>query len=94
MAVLMIRHRVQDYESWRAAFEEDACARYAHGSRRERVFRADADADEVLIYLEWDNADRAHLFVRSDDLREAMVRSGVADRPDVWILNDINRPAF
>jgi len=94
MAVLVIRHRVQRYDTWKAIFDEDATSRHALGSRRERVFRDDADADEVLIYLEWDDDERAHLFVRSDHLRDAMVRSGVADRPDVWILKEADRRPF
>ncbi len=91
MAVLLIRHRVRDFAAWKAVFDEDASARQAHGSRHERVFRDDSGADEVLLYLEWDDADRAHLFVRSDALREWMARSGVADRPDVWILKEADR---
>ena len=94
MAVLVIRHRVRDFATWKAIFDTDAGARQAHGSRHERVFRDEFEADEVLLYLEWDDADRAHLFVRSDALRESMVRSGVSDRPDVWILREVNRSVF
>lgn len=94
MTVLVIRHRVQDYERWKAVFDEDAGVRQAHGSRRERIFHDVADADEVLVYLEWDDAERAQLFARSGALRDAMVYSGVVDRPDVWILKEGDRAAF
>ena len=40
------------------------------------------------MLLEWDDLERARLFVDSDDLREAMIRSGVAERPDIWFLED------
>jgi hypothetical protein len=93
MAVLVIRHRIRHYDTWKAIFDEDAGARQAHGSRHERVFRGD-DGDEVLVYLEWDDIDRAYLFARSDGLRESMVRAGVAERPDIWILKEADRPAF
>lgn len=93
MAVLVIRHRIQHFNTWKAVFDEDASARHAHGARHERVFRGD-DADEVLVYLEWDDIDRARLFVRSDDLRDSMVRAGVAERPDIWILANVDRMAF
>ena len=82
MAVLVIRHRIQHFDTWKAVFDEEAGARQAHGSRHERVFRGD-DADEVLVYLEWYDIDRAYLFARSDDLRDSMVRAGVAERPDI-----------
>jgi hypothetical protein len=94
MTVLVIRYRVQDYGAWKAVFDADALTRRAHGSQREQVFHDVADAEEVLVYLEWDDAERAQLFARSDDLRDAMVHSGVVDRPDVWILKEVNRAAF
>ncbi len=93
MTVLVIRHKVQHYDSWKAVFDEDATSRRAFGSRNERVFRDDPDADDILIYLEWDDVERAQLFVRSADLRDAMVRSGVVDRPDIWILKEGDRRA-
>jgi hypothetical protein len=94
MAILVIRHRVQDYGRWKAAFDEDAGVRQAHGSRRERIFHDVADADEVLVYLEWDEAERAQLYARSGDLRDTMVQSGVVGRPDIWILKEEDRTAF
>jgi hypothetical protein len=94
MAVLLIRHRVQGYDAWKAIFDEHAATRQAYGSRHERVFRDEADPGGVLIYLEWDDHERAYLFVRSDELREAMIRAGVIDRPDVWILREMDRAPF
>jgi hypothetical protein len=84
--MLLIRHRVCCFDTWKAVFDEDTAVRHAYGERSERAFRGADDADEVLICLEWDGQERAQLFVRSDDLREAMVRAGVAERPDIWIL--------
>ena len=50
--------------------------------------------NEVLLLLEWDDLERARLFADSDDLREAMTRAGVTDRPDIWFLEDVgHRPA-
>jgi hypothetical protein len=94
MTVLVIRYRVQDFGTWKTVFDEEVDDRRAHGSRRERIFHDVADAQEVLVYLEWDDAERAQLFARSDNLRDAMVHSGVVDRPDVWILKEVDRTAF
>jgi hypothetical protein len=44
------------------------------------------------VLLEWDDLERARLFADSDDLREAMARAGVTDRPDIWFLEDVERP--
>jgi hypothetical protein len=93
MPALLIRHRVADYATWKPVFDEQSATRRANGSRGGRVFRSDADPNEVLIYLEWDDLERARLFVRSNDLREAMVRGGVVDHPDVWFVEEADRPA-
>jgi heme-degrading monooxygenase HmoA len=94
MPALLIRHRVADYATWKPVFDEHGSTRAANGSRGGRVFQSSADPNEVLILLEWDDLERADLFVLSDDLSEAMVRAGVADRPDIWILKEVDRAAF
>ena len=40
------------------------------------------------MLFEVDDLGRAREFVGSDDLREAMQRAGVVDRPDILFLND------
>jgi hypothetical protein len=94
MAVLLIRYRVRHFATWQAVFAEYAATRHAYGARSERVYHDPADPCEVLIYLEWDDPERARLYVRSDELREAMVEAGVIDRPDIWILREVDRPAI
>ncbi len=79
MRCLLIRHTVQDYSAWKAVFDEQADVRRANGSQGGRLFRS-TESGEVLVLLEWDDLERARLFVDSDDLREGLIRSGVADR--------------
>jgi heme-degrading monooxygenase HmoA len=89
---LLIRHHVADYLAWKAVFDEHEPARRANGSQGSRLFRNAADPNEILLLLEWDDLERARLFADSDDLREAMTRAGVTDRPDIWFLEDVERP--
>ena len=91
MPCLLIRHTVQDYSAWKAVFDEQADVRRANGSQGGRLFRS-TEPGEVLVLLEWDDLERARLFADSDDLREAMTRAGVTDRPDIWFLEDVERP--
>ena len=93
MPALLIRHKVADYAAWKPVFDEDGITRRANGSQGGRLFRSAADPNETLILLEWDDLERARLFARSADLRETMVRAGVADRPDVWFLEEADRPS-
>jgi heme-degrading monooxygenase HmoA len=93
MPCLLIRHKVQDYATWEEVFAEHESTRRANGSQGGRVFRSAADPHEVLLLLEWDNLERARLFVDSDDLREAMAWEAVTDQPDIWLLDDVGRLA-
>ena len=93
MPTLLIRHKVEDYAIWKAAFDEHAPARRANGSRGGRLFRHAADPDDVVILLAWDGLERARLFADSDDLREAMARAGVTGSPDIWFLEDLDHLA-
>jgi heme-degrading monooxygenase HmoA len=49
------------------------------------------DPNELLILLEWDSLENARRFTDADDLREAMQRAGVADQPDVYFLEEVER---
>ena len=93
MPALLIRHRVADFPAWKAVFDEHEPTRRANGSQGERLFRDAADPHEVLLLLAWDDLERARLFADSDDLQEAMTRAGVTDRPDIWFLEELERPA-
>ena len=92
MPCLLIRHKVQDYATWESVFDEHESTRRANGSRGGRLFRSATDPHEVLLLLEWDDLERARLFIDSDDLQEAMMRAGVTDRPDIWFLEEVERP--
>jgi heme-degrading monooxygenase HmoA len=89
MPCLLIRHKVRDYGTWESVFEEHESTRRANGSQGGRLFRSVIDPNEILLLLEWDDLERARLFADSDDLREAMTRAGVTDRPDIWFLEDV-----
>ena len=92
MPALLIRHHVAHYAAWKAVFDEDESTRRANGSQGGRLFRDADDPHEVLLLLVWDDLERARLFADSDDLREAMTRAGVTDRPDIWFLDEVERP--
>jgi heme-degrading monooxygenase HmoA len=93
MPYLLIRHHVCDVARWKAVFDEHEITRRANGSRGGRVFCGDADPNEIVVLLAWDDLERARLFADSDDLREALARAGVTDRPDIWFLEDVERPS-
>jgi len=88
MATLLVRHKVHDYAKWKPLFDEHGTTRQASGSQGGRLFRNADDPNEVIAIFEWDDLEKARQFAQSDDLRETMQRAGVADRPDVYFLEE------
>lgn len=91
MPYILVRNRVTDYDAWKRVFDEHGAMREAHGSGGGYLFRSSHDPNEVVILLEWDGLEEAEHFAQSDDLRQAMQRAGVVDRPDVYFLELVGR---
>lgn len=89
MPAILIRHRVQDYNTWKPVFDEHGTTRQASGSRGGHLYRTEEDPTNLVILLEWDDLQRAREFAQSDDLRETKQRAGVADQPDVYFLEEV-----
>jgi hypothetical protein len=55
MHTLRIEHSVPDYENWKRLFDNDPADRKGSGVRRYRISRSVADANHVLIDLDFDD---------------------------------------
>jgi heme-degrading monooxygenase HmoA len=91
MPYILVRHKVEDYAKWRPAYDEHGAARQASGCKGTHVFRNAEDHNEIVMLLEWDDLENARQLIQSEDLREAMQRSGVTDQPDIHFLDDAGR---
>ena len=90
MPYLLVRHKVEDYERWKPVFDHGA-TRKRSGSKGGWILRSADDPNELVILLEWDSSENARHFVNADETREAMHRAGVADEPDVYFLEEVER---
>ena len=88
MTTVFIRHRVADYDAWKAAFDEHGSVRREHGLVDNGLLRDEDDANMVTIQLDTDDSARAREFLASESLRETMEGAGVVSQPEVWIAND------
>ena len=93
MPYMLIRHKVQDYDRWKTAFDEHGTARQAAGSKGGYLFRSADDPKELVIIFEWDDLEKARQFVASDDLRQAMEGAGVTGPPEIRFLELADRPS-
>ena len=85
---VFIRHRVADFDVWKAAFDDHGAVRRDHGLVDTSLLRDDDDANMVTIVLSTEDTARAREFLASDGLRETMEGAGVVSPPDVWIAGD------
>jgi hypothetical protein len=94
MPFMLIRHKVKDYLQWKFVFVEHAMVRKSTGSQGGLLFQNAADPNELFILMEWDDLERARAFAASEDLRDAMERAGVAEKPDVYFLQRVETPSW
>jgi hypothetical protein len=92
MGLVIVRHKVKDFASWKKAFEDHAPGRGSAGFSNARLFRSADDPSEVVILFDTDDIAKAKQFVSSPDLKSAMSAAGVVDKPDVFVLTDANDP--
>lgn len=77
MPYLLSQTPVEDFEKWKAVFDEHAATRRSMGSSGGTVMRNTDDPNQVTVLLEWDDLDQARAYAESDDLRQAMQNAGV-----------------
>jgi len=89
MATMIVRFQVQDFDRWKAVFDEMAEARREHGILSASVHRDAADRDMVVTILQARTLDDAKAWGNSDALREAMSEAGVDDVVEIEYLEDV-----
>jgi len=83
---MLIRSKVADFGKWKPAYDAHLPARQRAGLKEEHFFRNADDPNEVLLLFSVEDVDKAKAFSASDDLRQAMEKAGVSDKPDVYFL--------
>lgn len=91
MPYMLVRHKVTDYAKWKLAFDKHGSVRKASGSKGGRLYRNADNPNEIMIGFKWDNLEKARKFAQSEDLRKVMEQAGVADKPDIYFLEEIER---
>ena len=86
---VLVRHKVDDFDSWKEGFDASAEMRQSHGAEKGHLFRSADNPDEVFILFHWDDIDRARTFTQSAELREAMEKAGVSDQPEIYFLDEV-----
>jgi quinol monooxygenase YgiN len=91
MTKLIIRHKVNDYNTWKTAFDDFAEFRKSSGEKAYHVMQHQEDSNNLFLMFEWDNTENARRFLDSPDLKEAMQKAGVAEAPEIHFVNQADQ---
>ena len=88
---VLIRHKVQDFTTWKAGYDAHHSKRVEAGLTEKYLLRRADNPNEIALFYEEQDVGRAKAFGASADLRAKMQESGVVDKPDVYILKEWKR---
>jgi hypothetical protein len=84
---LLVRHKVRDFSEWKRGYDAHLPKRTEASLSEKQLFRGVYDSNEVIILFEVKDLKSAKTFTDSEELREAMRKVGVVDKPDIYFLN-------
>lgn len=84
----LVRHKVADFSKWKPVYDAHLPARQKAGMKEKYLLRNIDAPNEVVIFFELEDVQKAREFSNSSDLRETMQKSGVVDKPDIYLLRD------
>jgi len=88
MFILVVNHDVEDYERWKAGFDQYPPSR--GGARFFHVNRNIDNPNNITIICGWDTVDAAVAFRDNPDLRDAMGSAGVIGAPRFEISEEVD----
>lgn len=91
MAYMFVRHSVQDYDTWKSAFESFSDLRRRNGEKSYQILREGNGSGNLIALFEWDNLDNARRYAASPELKEGMQRAGVVGKPEILFLEEATR---
>jgi len=86
MPYVLVRHKVADFGKWKPAYDAHKSMRVAAGFKEGQVLRNVDSPNEVIVFLECTDLAKARAFISSADLQNAMQKSGVVDKPSIFLL--------
>jgi|SRR5436190_17519214 len=75
----LVRHRVANYDAWKAVYDNFAPIQAEHGVRAHHVLRSRDNPNDVVITHTFDDLETAKAFFAMPELKQAMSKAGVDD---------------
>jgi hypothetical protein len=80
--MMIVRHKVADFDKWLASYESRDSLRLANGIHSYVIGRGVTDPNMILVATKVDDIEKAKAFGKSADLKQAMQKGGVIGKPD------------
>ncbi len=85
MTTIIVRHKVADFQIWKAGFEAHAPARKEAGITDGGVYKEGGDKDVmVVVLMEANDVGAVKAMFQSEQLAAAMKEAGVISAPEIW----------
>ena len=88
MATVAVRHRVANYDTWKAGYDDHGVVRKELGCTGDTVLRDASDPESVLVLTHWPTAADAQAFANDPRLPQVMQKAGVISEPRIEIYEE------
>lgn len=86
MSYLLVHHKVENFDTWKPAYDSHRVARAVAGLKEVHLLRNQSDPNDIVLLFEARDMEKARAFARSDDLRQIMKNAGVLGSPEILEL--------
>ncbi len=93
MVRMFVHHSVENYRTWRRAYDTFDAERKGLGVIGDAVYQAIDDPNDVTVYHDFKTRRRAENFATSIRLKEVMRGAGVKGRPKIWFVKETRKSA-
>jgi hypothetical protein len=94
VSILVVHHRVADYDAWKPVFDAHRPLRERHGATRHWIYQAPDDRNDVVVAVQFPSPDAARAFMSDPSLGEAMNRAGVQGTPTVHLRVEVEEMTY
>lgn len=89
MVRLFVRHTIEDFNAWKAVYDEFEHARLDAGISNSAVYQDVDDAKVLTTADDFATIEDAEAFVLSESLKSGTRRAGVVGEPQIWFATRV-----
>ena len=91
MVTMFVKHKINNYGTWKRAYDDFASARKAKGVTGASVHRDGTDPNLGVVTHQFEDMAAATSFANSEELTSTMKNASVSGAPEIWFCNDVER---